>query len=206
MSDATAAGYAWLEERYPDLTSAYCLTIARGFTPAALLKAVGAEPTGTVVGVEPMHDLSFEAWDRHHGDRLLVGAAAVGEWAVMVEVNGYLGSLDEYLRPLAADGGRAVSHFRNENAVDRFNYFDDGGLRLYFEPLFAFHRDGPDAEVLAPEMLAAGFDLGDDEETEPDYENHTEAAWALGERLTGVRVTPELLETGVFACGLVTVR
>lgn len=106
--------------------------------------------------------------------------------------------------PLSADGGRVVSHFRNENAVDRFNFWDDGEHRLHFEPLFANFREGPEAETLAEEMRAVGFDLSDDEDA--DYENHTEAAWALAERLTGVRVTARMLDETPFVCGLVPVR
>ncbi|MBB6036492.1 DUF6461 domain-containing protein [Phytomonospora endophytica] len=198
MSDATSADYGWLEEGDAGLTEAYCLTFLRGLSPEAVLEALGAEPTGTVVGVEPLHDAAFEVWERHHGDRVHVAATAVGDWTVLVEVNGYLGTFEEVMMPLSAGGGRVVSHFRNVNAVDHFNLWDDGEHRLHFEPLFAHHREGPDAEALTGEMAAAGFDLAED----GGYEAHTEAAWALAERLTGVRVTPEMIVSAVFHTGV----
>jgi len=202
MSDATAEDYRWLDVEDAGLIEAYCLTFVRGRTPEAVLEHLRAEVTGTVVGVEPMHDAAFEVWDVHGGDRLFAGATAVGDWTVMVEPNGYLGTFDEVMLPLSADGGRVVSHFRNVDAVDHFHLWDDGVLRLHFEPLFAVHRDGPDAETLVPELLAAGFNLDED----GGYEMHTEAAWALGERLTGVRITPETLTGATFLCGVAPAR
>lgn len=39
-------------------------------------------------------------------------------------------------------GHTVVSHFLDVNAVDDFCWYEDGELRLHFEPLFASERDG----------------------------------------------------------------
>jgi len=50
-------------------------------------------------------------------------------------------------------------------------------------------------------MRLAGFDLRQDAEyNEEDVT--TEAAFALAEQLTGVRLTPELLDESVYLCGV----
>ncbi|BDH11936.1 DUF6461 domain-containing protein [Streptomyces hygroscopicus] len=48
-------------------------------------------------------------------------------------------------------------------------------------------------------MRGAGFDLGDSRDR--SYELHTEAAFALAERLTGVRLSSEVLPSATFLCG-----
>jgi hypothetical protein len=47
------------------------------------------------------------------------------------------------------------------NAVDHhFYWFEDGELRVHFEPLFPTQRDGRDADDLEPVMQEVGFDHG----------------------------------------------
>ncbi|MEU8900223.1 DUF6461 domain-containing protein [Nocardia sp. NPDC048505] len=195
----TATDYAWADEQYAHLMEAYCLTLVRGLEPAALLGALGAEPRPSVVGVDALHEPSFDAWDDHGGDKLFLGVTRVGEWALMVESNGYLGTISTVIQPLSR-GRTVVSHFRNVNAVDHFYWYEDGALRLHFEPLFAHSREGSHAEEFAAEMRESGFDLSADEDR--DFEWHTEAAFALAHRVTGVRLTPELFATAEFTCGL----
>ncbi|NUR96356.1 MAG: hypothetical protein HOV67_13985 [Kribbellaceae bacterium] len=75
---------------------------------------------------------------------------------------------------------------------------EDGQLRVRFEPLFPYHRDGSDPDSLVDVMRRVGFDLRDDEDR--DYENHTEATFALAEHLTGVKLTREALESADYIC------
>ncbi|MEH0823749.1 MULTISPECIES: DUF6461 domain-containing protein [Micromonospora] len=48
-------------------------------------------------------------------------------------------------------------------------------------------------------MRQAGFDLSEDDDA--DFSVHTEAAFALAEHLTGVRLAPELLGSATYVCG-----
>jgi hypothetical protein len=195
----TAADYTWLEERHPDLMEAYCVTLVRGLTAEGLLRELSAEPAGRLTGVAALGEPSYEV---QAPSLTYVGATTVGDWALMIEYNGYLGIRDAAMVPLSR-GRTVVSHFRNVNAVDHFKWYEDGTLRLHFEPLFACHRDGSHPDELLTEMRESGFDLSEDDDR--DTGRHTEAAFALAHRLTGIRLTPELFESAEFRCGVAPV-
>ncbi|MBD0837912.1 MULTISPECIES: DUF6461 domain-containing protein [unclassified Streptomyces] len=197
----TAADYTWLGTEYEDLMEAYCVTYVRGLTAEELLQELNAEPAGWLTGVDTLCEPAYELSDH---DRLFVGAATLGDWTLMVEPNGYLGTLDEIMLPLSR-GRRVVSHFRNVNAVDHFNWWEDGTLRLHFEPLFAYARDGSHPDGLLAEMKESGFDLSDAEDRAEDFDLIDEAAFALAHRITGIRVTPALFASAEFVCGVAPV-
>ncbi|MDH6520325.1 hypothetical protein M2163_002693 [Streptomyces sp. SAI-135] len=199
---STAADYAWLKERYRFLMEAYCVTLVRDIAPEGLLGELGAEGHGRVVGVD---GLSGPAYELSGPSRMFVGAAAVDDWTLMVEFNGCLGVTDQAMLPLSR-GRRIVSHFLNVNAVDRFCWYQDGDLRLDFQPLFADERYGSRPDELLTEMRESGFDLSErDEDGDHDayYATLTGACFALAHRLTGIRPTPELFATAAFLCGTV---
>jgi hypothetical protein len=195
---ATAADYAWLEERFPDLLEAYCITLVRGIAPEEVLRRLGAPEARRITGVDGLTEAAFAAWDLYEGDQLFLGATAVGDWTLVVEPNGFLGIIEAAVVPLSR-GTRLVSHFRNVEAVDHFYWIEDGTIRLTFEPLFADRRDGSDPDGLVEIMELVGFDLRPADDRNGDL--HTEATFALAEHLTGVRLTPHLLESATFVCG-----
>lgn len=204
----TAADYAWLEERHENLMQAYCVTLVRGLTPEELLRELKAEPGPRITGVEGLCEPSYEVRASYE---LFVGATSVGDWSLMVEFNGYLGVTNEAMIPLSR-GRSVVSHFLNVNAVDHFCWYEDGELRLHFEPLFAYYRDGTHPDELLEEMRESGFDLtehddaeGDDGDDDRDYEGLTGASFALAHRITGVRLTPQLFASAEFVCGVAPV-
>ncbi|MFJ6381560.1 DUF6461 domain-containing protein [Kitasatospora sp. NPDC092039] len=204
---AHATDYTWFDERYPDLGEAYCLTRAQGLTADELLRRFDALPGSDAVGLGAVmarwdayldeEDEEAEALFDLTEDRLLVAVTELDGWALAIEPNGYLGTLDTVI-PRLGEGTRLVSHFRNVNAVDHFHWWEHGVRRLHFEPLFPTQRDGTDAEAPGvPELLTAcGFEL----ETEA-YGLCGEAAFALAERLTDVRLDPERLEAATFRIG-----
>ena len=195
---AAAEDYLWFERDFPGLAEAYCITLVEGLAPATVLERFGGTAETQLTGVDELSRLAFAVWDRHQGDRLLVGATAVGNWTLVVEPNGYLG-ISEELAVEVSRGTTLVSHFRNVNAVDHFYWIDDVRVRLYFEPLFAYYRTGTDAASAADTMRSVGFDLSDADDR--DYELHTEAAFALAEHITGVRLAPDLLRFANFVIG-----
>ncbi|MFJ4203192.1 DUF6461 domain-containing protein [Streptomyces sviceus] len=200
----TATDYAWLKERYEFLMEAYCVTLVRDITPEGLLGELGADRRGRIVGVDGLSGPSYELSAPY---LLFVGATAVAGWTLMVEFNGYLGVTDQAMLPVSR-GRRVVSHFLNVNAVDRFCWYEDGDLRLHFEPLFADERYGSRPDELLTEMRESGFDLAErDENGDHDayYAALTGASFALAQRLTGIRLTPELFATAEFLCGVTPV-
>jgi Family of unknown function (DUF6461) len=184
-----ADDYSWFDERFPALAEAYCITLVSGLPPEEVLRRFGATEQAPIAGVADLVAAAFAAWDRSDGFQLFLAATAVGDWTLMVEPNGFLGITESAVVPLSR-GRRVVSHFRNVNAVDHFYWIEDGTVRLTFEPLFAHRRDGSDPDALVDVMEQVGFDV---RSGGPD--GHTAAAFALAEYLTGVRLTPQLLES-----------
>ncbi|SOB80922.1 hypothetical protein SAMN06272789_1193 [Streptomyces sp. 1331.2] len=207
MTTAHATDYTWFEQRYPVLGEAYCLTQVRGISAEELLRRFDALPGREVTGLGAVvqawetfddgEDEEAEALLGEDDDRLLVAVTELDGWALAVEAFGYLGSLYELI-PGLADGTRLVSHYRGAMGEDHFNWWEHSDCRLQFEPLFADQRHGSDADAPGTvELLTAcGFHLDGER-----YELHTEAAFALAERLTGVRLTPEGLEAATFRLG-----
>lgn len=204
----TAADYAWVGQWIDDLSQAYCLTLTRGLTPAQFLERLGAQieaPSRT--GYE-LSMPSFEAWDRYQGQALFIGATTVrgtdADWALGLEVNGFLGVTPEAIVPLSA-GTTVVSHHRNVEAANNFYWVQDSDIRLYFQPGAPAWREGSTPDALADEMRQAGFDLREGAEYNQEPYARTAAAFALAEHLTGVRLTPELVDESLYLCGIAPV-
>lgn len=200
------ADYTWFPAQLPALSEAYCLTLVKRLSPMEVLHRFGASEQSRLTGVDALLRPAYEVWERHDGDQLFVAVTAVGEggggdWTLAVEPNGYLGVTEEVVIPLSR-GTTVVSHFRNVNAVDRFSWVEDGDVRLSLEPLFPENRYGRDADRLVEVMQRVGFVFDEDED---DDLHPGEAAFALAEHLTGVRLTPQLLESATFSCGVAPV-
>ncbi len=210
---ATADDYLWFFDRFPALGEAYCLTLVSGLGPGDVVERLGATSDELVARCaewldDVPHGMSLDdlgeaamagpgeygMWDGH-----FFGAAALGDWCLIVEPNDSMG-VDAAIAGPLSEGRRLVSHFRNVNAVKRFHWMEDGELRLRFEPPFAATRHGADPDGAVEAMRLAGFDL----EGEPgcftvdDVRRHTGAVFALAENLTGVRLTPELLAGSAY--------
>ncbi len=114
----------------------------------------------------------------HAGYPQLVLVARAGGWAVAVEDNGWEGSRPEVLRALSR-GTRAVSVYRNVNALGYFSDAVDGELLVRFELLSPQRRWGSQPDLLLPQMRAVGLDPDWDE---PPHGEVDTAALALAER------------------------
>jgi Family of unknown function (DUF6461) len=203
---ATASDYAWFEDRPRGLAETYRLTLARGRIPAEFLARIGARVEVTRVGVDALFEPSMHLWDEYPYKGTLIGVTAApgddGDWAVAVEVNGYLGITEEAMIPLSA-GTRVVSHYYSGgNGVARFYWFEDGVIRLYFDPVEPAYREGTTPDAVLDVMREVGFDMGEEGD---NAEDSTGAALALADYLTGVRLTPELLEDSIYTCGIAPV-
>ncbi|MDN3022290.1 DUF6461 domain-containing protein [Streptomyces sp. S.PB5] len=199
-----ATDYAWLREQHDGLLEGYCVTLVDAITPARLLEELGAAPGIRVTGVPALFEPAFEFWDRQDDgddgdDEMFVGVAALDGWAVMVEIHGCVGVTSSVMGPVSK-GRTVVSHCRNINAVDHFTWLADGELLLHFEPLFPSLRDGSGADRFLTEMRESGFEP-DEERT--SAHRPTESAFALAERITGIRLTAGRFGSLEFVCGAV---
>lgn len=200
----TAADYAWIEEDDLGLISqGYCITLARGLTAPQFLSRLSARAAPAVTGFLDLCEASYvssghdELMEQHVG--VISASGDGGLWAVGVQVNGYIGVTEELVVPLSA-GTAVVSHYQNINAVDQFYWIEDRIIRLDFEPLFPSSRQGSTPDVLLQDMTEVGFDLSDDGD---NVGQNTASAFALAERLTGVRITISLLQDATYECGIV---
>lgn len=205
-SKAVAADYAWVDSRTENdgLFSGYCMTLVRGLTPQAFMHRLGAQITFDALRLnQQFFDISFDYWDKpHHGKVQFIGATTVlgdgGDWTLALEVNGHLGVTPQLMAPVSA-GTRLVSHYDNDgNGSGTFCWIEDGDIRLEFETLLASRRDGSTPDALLADMKQIGFDLDADSDL---IGPTTTAAFALAQRLTGVRVTDAMLNNAVFLGG-----
>jgi hypothetical protein len=127
------------------LAEAYCLTLVRGLTAAEFLTRLSARPERQRVGVAALFEPSMMLWDDYPQGGLLIGVTTVSsagiDWAMGVEVNGFLGVTEDLIVPLSA-GTRLVSHSRNIELVDRFSWVEDQDIQLHFEPRSSCYREG----------------------------------------------------------------
>jgi hypothetical protein len=179
----TPDDYSWFSrERFPELADAYCFTYVRGLTPEELLTRLG-------VAVEDRARMTFDEL-RKTGFRM-IGAVAVGDWVLMVEAYGLLGATEEIIMPLSADT-RLVSHFFIEaKALYHFYWVEDGTIQ--FE---SWHEgeseEVPDELVETMERLHSGYP--------PPAALYEKLAFRLAEPLTGITLTPQLLEESTYLC------
>ncbi|MFE9902097.1 DUF6461 domain-containing protein [Streptomyces achromogenes] len=215
MTTTTAADHTWFEERFPDLAEAYCVTLVRGLTPAELLRRLAGRAEPALTGTDAVVEAAFDLVRASDGRRQLlamatVGDSAVGDWTLLIEPNGYTGVTEDRALPASA-GTRWVSHFVNINGLDAFLWAEDTVRRLWFEPCFPDERWGTTPDELLDVMRGVGFSFDDDGEPDdpgtgdPGTDLSAPAAFALAQHLTGVALTPELLEGTTFTCGSVAV-
>jgi Family of unknown function (DUF6461) len=195
--NTTASDYIWFEERFPDLAEAYCFTLVRELNPSEILERLGGREEPPLTGMTAAVDAAFALFERSDAARQLIAMTAIGPWTLMIEPNGYLGVTEEKVLPASA-GTSWISHFTNVNAVDLFLWAEDTVMRLGFEPMFPDERWGTTPDERLDLMHRIGFHFGEDS---PETDLSSLAAFALAEHLTGVTLTPELLQETTFTCG-----
>ncbi|WMX46604.1 DUF6461 domain-containing protein [Streptomyces roseicoloratus] len=199
----TGADYAWFEDDFPDIAEAYCFTLVRGLSPAELTSRFEGRPEAPLQGIAAVVDAAFAQYDDlEEGDRQLLAMTTVGSWTLLIEPNGYFRVTEERALPASA-GAVWVSHFVNINGVGTFLWAEDQALRLCFDPMFPEDRWGTAPDELLDVMQRIGFHFDDDA---PDRDLSSPAAFALAEHLTGVAITPALLQDTTFTCATLRTR
>ncbi|QES51469.1 hypothetical protein DEJ50_30115 [Streptomyces venezuelae] len=206
MNAATAADYGWIRSASSvfqyGLEMGYTLTLVRGISPAELLSVAGAEALGACEGVGEFMEGHTEILFGYEDfpESFLAGAFTVpgegGDWTLALEFGGDLGTRPSIMEALST-GTRAVSHSSNgAKFMDFFHWYEDGKLRTTFE--WPAERTGSTPDELNTLMLEVGLNPAGDQR--PDVDTKA-AAFALAERLTGVRVTEELLAQAHYQTG-----
>ncbi|MEV5892838.1 DUF6461 domain-containing protein [Nonomuraea fuscirosea] len=180
MTHATTQDYLWWEEFRSGLgVSGFCFTLVAGLHPTEVLARLA---------VNPDEALRAEGY-------IEVGPADGG--SVIVEPAGYMGIMRDAVRPLSAATVLASVH-NNVMQHARFIYAADGKVITGLDPMFPDEpRWGTEPDRLLPHLEDLGLvdeyeaDDEDDEEWQAPRGRHIEAALALAERCTGIRLLPE---------------
>lgn len=165
-------GLSWLRNH----SEAYCVTFAHGLEETELLRRFGGD-------LSQARLVRLDEWETIEELQVFGEVIQVGwcnGWAFVYEDNGFRGTLPEVLRPTSA-GTKAVSVFRNVNAVTRFCYAEDGTILANFDPI-----DPPFAEAV-PQVQAwlrqAGIRRarGAEDDEEDDVYDFVEVMFVLAE-------------------------
>lgn len=203
MSSAAADDYGWIRASASPfqylLESGYTLTPVRGVSPDELFRIAGSELRDPCAGLDELIEQHSEilCGSADWPESFLTGAFTVpgsgGEWTLALEFGGELGMRASFMEALSA-GTRAVSHSSNGGKpMDFFHWYEDGVLRTTFE--WAADRTGSTPDALNAAMREVG--LNPDGAPEPGTDTKA-AVLALGERLTGVRLTADLLANAEY--------
>jgi hypothetical protein len=178
------------------------------------LGAVGRRRTGVGYDGFRQRSLEFEMLGlvpRTTQTVQTVGVADIGEgWVLLIQQNSeYLGVDDKLFGPVITHH-EVVSHFSNVNANSRFVWWRDGQRQISFDAMsptmdLEHARTASPVESATVLRLIAevgGIDLDDYYGTRTEF-FHIEGCFALAERLTGVGVSKDLLESTEFTVALI---
>ncbi|MFE0420445.1 DUF6461 domain-containing protein [Streptomyces tendae] len=206
----TEADYADVFGTDGDFEESHCFTYVQNVSPEELLgelKAVRVSAGTAVTGLSGLREWTIGLYrleDRAFEEVQPVGVVPVGDWTLMVEYNGFLGTEPEVMLPVTR-GRTAVSHMANVSPVGPFCWYVDGSVRMsYGEDPYC--RGGSHPDALLDVMRKVGFGPMEDpdaDEGEGAGKSLTPAKFALAHHVTGVRLTRRLLERAEFTCGLV---
>jgi len=196
---ATPQDYFWLEQPPYDgwIQNAYCVTTVTGLSAIAVITALDATSLETTADFIDLSARAQEQWDGPGaGQVLIAGFRDIPDGTLIVEDNGFLGTIPSLMRPLSL-GRDVVSHFANVNALDRLTHWRDGETIVDIEPLTG-HEYVPASDSFRAQAGDCGLDLGTTGEGEYEYDAHLRSrVWAIAERLSGIRLTPADLRDGL---------
>jgi hypothetical protein len=161
--------FGWHED-----SEALTVTLVRGLDPDGVIEQLGLRQAGDgPLTFEAAWADGMESPSSELAEVDFIQLDQIGDWTVILEDNGFLGSLKENLAPLSTNG-QAVSIYWNVNAVCSFDSAVAGKVTRSFDP------SGINGESGDP--LPEESDL-DFEEDDADFIG---LSFLLMERLTGI--------------------
>ncbi|GAA3693382.1 hypothetical protein GCM10022224_068630 [Nonomuraea antimicrobica] len=183
--------YAWFTDS--GLAEAYSFIFVRGLTPEQLIARMGGR-------VEDFSRMTFDesiGTGTHYGyETEFVAVMAVDDWAFVAQSNSSLGADDEFVVPLSA-GTRLVSLYRLDiKGLEEFRWIEDGEIRFAFWAQEGYSEEVPDELVETMEQIERDY--------RDKYQLYRGPGLVLIEHLTGIKLTPQLLEGSAFLSGVIT--
>ncbi|NMO56868.1 hypothetical protein HH310_37560 [Actinoplanes sp. TBRC 11911] len=198
-----AEDYAWAIESYA-LSLDFCLTFVRGLEPDEVIARLGGADPVPIVSAEAalgaaqaVQEWVDESGGTHSSELDFVAVTRAGDWAMIIEPNGFLCTDDAVVRSLST-GGEMVSFYYNENTTPQFAWSVGGVTVVAFDPGSPAYRHGIDRSRLDPLLVEVGFGL--DNEGQDFDQEFQQRALALMERITGVGWDAAFLQTATFHC------
>jgi Family of unknown function (DUF6461) len=200
----TIADYSWWRPWRPAWADAHCVTLVSDITPDSFVGSLGSSPLANVHGIDALYGLTVERCSEGYDpSQAVIGVADIdGKWSLAAEINGYVGVTEHLIGPIS-HGRTIVSHFRNINAVHRFNWWRAGRLLVDLDLLFPTERFGADPDALLEDVRGVGIPL-DAESDDVAGMDLSAAGFALAQRITNVACTPEFFERSDFLVAVVT--
>ncbi|MCM4084638.1 DUF6461 domain-containing protein [Paractinoplanes hotanensis] len=186
--DSAVGDFRWFSQDLA-LGLDFCLTFVRASNPGEVLARLGGVAPIDIRGSANLP----AAGDLDPGNGLaFLAVADVGGWTMIVEPNGSFCLDEQVVQALSADGEQ-VTFYQSEHAKPQFLWAAGGDVRVAFCPAGDDSRSGSDPHRLDEVLAELGFGAQDDEE-------FPARTLALMHHLTGVRLTPTMLENVVFRC------
>jgi hypothetical protein len=170
VTDDVADQYAWADQ-----IEAATVAVVYGRTADDVLRTYGGDPAASV-GDYPFAQLADLQGDGATELKFHAQLLDVAGRVVVIENNGWSGSLPEIARRCSADGGAFFSIYWNVNAFGMVTAAADGKVTAHFEHLYPF---APQAEL---HEVRPGWAIG----PEVDVASARRVCFALMERQAGV--------------------
>jgi len=172
--DPTVHSYAWTEDEYGPLAGGAAVALVRGKSPLEALEILGADKEVGPAPADEVREWAAAQDYREYGTAL--EAELLGDWTLVVELNGFRATDIALLRRLSK-GGEALVVYNNVNALMLFRYARDGRILRDFDPLL-----DPSDEATDRLLEEQGITFpGDNDELHP-----LPGVYLLAERLTGI--------------------
>ncbi|MET9336505.1 DUF6461 domain-containing protein [Nonomuraea sp. NPDC003804] len=176
---------------YETLGEIYCVSFVRDLSPEEVLRRFGVDET-------TMEEVAFDELDERSAESMrddaagYIGAAKVGDWAVVVEPGGWQIAVDPETYARVSQGTEVVSVCCHNYASDTFAYIVDGTPVVWFDPMLPDARSGSDPDRFVEEMRELGLDPDHDIDG-PGIDYPIERSFALASRITGLLFSPDIL-------------
>ncbi|MFC4907616.1 DUF6461 domain-containing protein [Actinomadura gamaensis] len=185
MPEVTLDDVLWIDDGEP-LGEIFCLTFIKDVDETEALSRLGGLPDTLRPRTLEEASEAYLSYDAGYPE--FAFALRLGAWTVLIEPDGFQGSLTEPLTALSR-GTEAVVVQRHDYADHAFRYAVDGILVTGFEPTWPDQRWGSDPDRLLEQMRVAGL--------VPDEDDYLSEAYVpallLAGLITGTVPTPEAL-------------
>ncbi|MBB2948824.1 hypothetical protein FB565_008610 [Actinoplanes lutulentus] len=204
-----AEDYSWLVETQT-LGFSFNLALVRGLAPDDVIAQLGGPDPVDIIGtalLEPAAGLAISLPDPDTFDATVttgltfVAAARVGSWTLIVEPLGSLCAIPAVARMLSTSGEMVCFDY-HEHGTSRFSWSRDGDMLVVLEPESPALREGSSPDQLNDTLTQLGFTVERSDDV-PYDRLYGQRTLALMECLTGVRITPELLDSTAYRCAAV---